>query len=218
MPSDYNRDIKLQALKNLAEKRKQDAQDSFIREKPKLMSSPVEKVMDSELYEDIPRDIKGMRVKGEGAIYTKEVLPQTPGKKFNPKIRQAQRSKTLKTLESAKQIGDEDTIKDALRRYVRKLGKSVDEDTISKMAKKFMGKGVKMLGAIGGPVLGALSALSTGDVSAAVPILGDVEEMGADPLLKAYETGKITKEQYFKEAARQQALQELKEKGKLGGN
>ena len=150
----------LERSKNLPMQRGGDLNKDVLRASGGSMSPDVSEPVTRYSAKSMPDDAK-QTLKGTDVIDTKEVQKiSNPMERVN-KVEDFRLNQNLKaTMKDALEKGDTDTV-DKLMRYARKFGKGAT-------------KGLKALPLIGG----IAAAVSSGDVSAAVPILGDAENLG----------------------------------------
>jgi len=135
------------------------------------------------LSEDIPEDemrlIKEKEQQLLNAIRDKAVEERTEPKiiknvtdKINTQEKIATVPGTTKKIDTSKATMQLADASDAMRKNARKM----QLKKLMKSAGKVAGKGLKAVPLVGG----LISALTSGDASAAIPILGDVDEIGPE--------------------------------------
>lgn len=200
---DERKKLFLEALGNVAEKRKADRDAArFSRDLDKSQNL-AKGALDKETMsiKGKMEDLTPERIKvGKTDKIDKlgEVVPKTDIKDFSKRMKDLSMKQDLKaTMRDAISRGDDDMI-----RKLQKIGKGLS---------KGASKGLKAFPLIGG----VLGAIASGDASAAIPVLGDVEGAGMSPEDEAmFIAEQEAKSNYMKSQAHRDRLNALK---KLSG-
>jgi hypothetical protein len=177
---EYKKNKMLEALENLNKKRLEERE--ALRQEKILNRTKSSPRAESELFKNLdPYKDKGVKVKGSDAdkvIDTRQTQRIIPANELKNKTNIATGTNKLrKAAEAAKAAGDQAGLKRAtsgLQDMLVKAKKLGLDDAF----KKGMKGGLKAVPLVGG----IASALMSGDASASIPILGDVDSLEEKPI------------------------------------
>lgn len=194
MESDYDKKLKMQALANVVNKRKQQRQDDYL--KAKAAPDKSMNLAKGQLDQDV------FRVKGpEGpANLTPERTVVGKTEKINTF---GDRQPVISGADFEMKANLRETLKDALQK-----GDKTMIDKVQRAMSKF-GKGMKSIPILGSAI-GLASAIGSEDASAAIPILDSAESLGPNKGTLDYrlEQGMLTDED--KEQLKRESLMRMK--------
>jgi len=204
MESDYDKKLRMEALNNVVNRRKQQRQDDYIKAKssPDKSMNLAKGTLDKDVLtvkSSAPADVtpEVTKVRGTQKINTMgEAQDLISGKDFTSKINDIKLKGDLKaTMEDAIKRGDH-TMMNKLKQVATKFSKNA-------------GKGLKSIPILGSAI-GLASAIGSDDASAAIPILDSAESLGPQKGSLDYrlENGMLTEED--KEELKRQTLLNMK--------